>query len=65
MLISRTVVGLVCVFWNCQGSDWFCSCLGSVTTAAILGVLYTVASTFQPLPQDIYRYGTNPFYITL
>ncbi|KAL6202043.1 hypothetical protein ACLB2K_025754 [Fragaria x ananassa] len=28
-----------------------------VTTAAIVGVLYTVASTFQPLPQDIYRYG--------
>ncbi|CAB4293863.1 unnamed protein product [Prunus armeniaca] len=24
---------------------------------AVLAVLYTVASTFQPLPQDIYRYG--------
>ncbi|KAK9935156.1 hypothetical protein M0R45_022268 [Rubus argutus] len=33
-----------------------------VTTAAILGVLYTVASTFQPLPQDIYRYDwREPF----
>ncbi|XP_050373502.1 uncharacterized protein LOC126791139 [Argentina anserina] len=33
-----------------------------LTTAAILGVLYTVASTFQPLPQDIYRYDwREPF----
>ncbi|CAB4295234.1 unnamed protein product [Prunus armeniaca] len=29
---------------------------------AVLAVLYTVASTFQPLPQDIYRYG--PFQST-
>ncbi|KAM5583368.1 hypothetical protein ABKV19_003324 [Rosa sericea] len=33
-----------------------------VTTAAILGVLYTVAGKFQPLPQDIYRYDwREPF----
>ncbi|CAL8094592.1 unnamed protein product [Prunus armeniaca] len=29
---------------------------------AVLAVLYTVASTFQPLPQDIYRYDLkDPF----
>ncbi|XP_021807410.1 uncharacterized protein LOC110751277 [Prunus avium] len=34
----------------------------SITTAAVLAVLYTVASTFQPLPQDVYRYDLkDPF----
>ncbi|PQQ19565.1 uncharacterized protein Pyn_07381 [Prunus yedoensis var. nudiflora] len=34
----------------------------SITTAAVPAVLYTVASTFQPLPQDVYRYDLkDPF----
>ncbi|GKU99491.1 hypothetical protein SLEP1_g12338 [Rubroshorea leprosula] len=34
----------------------------SITTAVVLGVLYTVAQTFQPLPEDIYRYDLRePF----
>ncbi|XP_021807493.1 uncharacterized protein LOC110751352, partial [Prunus avium] len=33
-----------------------------ITTAAVPAVLYTVASTFQPLPQDVYRYDLkDPF----
>lgn len=34
----------------------------SITTAVILGILYSVANTFQPLPEDIYRYDLRePF----
>lgn len=31
---------------------------GSITTAAVLALLFSVANTFQPLPEDVYRYGT-------
>ncbi|KAM0961678.1 hypothetical protein FF1_021051 [Malus domestica] len=33
-----------------------------ITTAAVLAVLYAVASTYQPLPEDVYRYDLKePF----
>ncbi|EEF39918.1 prenyl-dependent CAAX protease, putative [Ricinus communis] len=34
----------------------------SITTAVILGVIYSIANTFQPLPEDMFRYDLKePF----
>jgi hypothetical protein len=32
---------------------------GSIATAVVLGVLYGILNTFQPLPEDVFRYGTD------
>ncbi|XP_024008554.1 uncharacterized protein LOC18993441 isoform X2 [Eutrema salsugineum] len=33
-----------------------------ITTAVVLAVIFTVAKTFEPLPEDILRYGTSLFF---
>lgn len=40
-------------------------CFGSITTAVVLGVLYTIANKFQPLPEDVYHYGINLFGLVI
>lgn len=30
---------------------------GSITTAAVLGIIYSVFSTYQPLPEGFFKYG--------
>ncbi|XP_023542984.1 uncharacterized protein LOC111802741 [Cucurbita pepo subsp. pepo] len=30
-----------------------------ITTVAVLGILYSIANTFQPLPEDLYRYDVR------
>lgn len=48
--------------WNLKGekfTDFFTYYVGSITTAVVLGILYGIANTFRPLPEDIYRYGIS------
>ena len=30
---------------------------GSITTAAVLGIIYSVFNTYQPLPEGFFKYG--------
>jgi hypothetical protein len=30
---------------------------GSITTAAVLGIIYSVFNSYQPLPEDFFKYG--------
>lgn len=48
-LVSFPVLGmvyLICMYY-----------LGSSVTAVVLGVIYGITNTFQPLPDDVFRYG--------
>jgi biotin transporter BioY len=41
------------------------SCFGSFTTAVVLGVIYSIANKFQPLPEDVFRSGISLFGLIL
>jgi hypothetical protein len=54
--------------WDLEAQNWsdlFACCFGSITTAFILGILYVVANSFQPLPEDVFRYGISLFRLTI